>query len=881
MRTRRHHHNTHHARDGAHVIGTPLAALPLHDTTDDTAVSSSFQIGRPYVQGAAYHQCYSDLDDTHEQKLMRSYVHYTSHDTAPVKEVAEAVFVEEETALQKDVSQKMSYTRPRIRTAWEPHRRIVAPAFRAPQTTRKKTRIYGLSRRRRAAVHTSQQRYTARIGGTRITPRDGFSLRDIPIFRHESMLVFHNISRRYTAVLGVVLALAVGVAFVGTAFAVKTRIDDAGHDAVASLKMAMASMNQKDFTASQEDLDHAYAAFATASDQIGRMGTVVTFLSQFVPGASRLASGDHIVQAGAALTHAAKELHSIVPQVMEHGADLTASDGIHISFLALYRAIADRMDVAYTDVRSARSHMDRVRFEDVPQEYREMFSRVADLLPHVEASLEQMHSSRAVIEDVLGANGPRTYLLIFQNNHEMRATGGFIGSYGIVKIIDGYIDKIMVDDIYNPDGQLIDKIVPPLPIQKISANWSMHDSNWFPDYPVSARSVMDLYERTGGPTVDGVIALTPTVVQDMLSVTGPIDVPSYNMQLTADNFIDMLQEEIEDRENYVSQGTADHTDGDAVEDSEDMTHDDGADTHAGDDASAQEEAQSQPKKILSDLMPILLDRILAFDDPEHIADIVDIVARGVQQRQLLMYLSDTEGEEIILKNGWGGAIEQVDGDYLSVINTNINGFKTDGVIDETIAHTARIERDGSIVDTVRITRVHNGGHTGRPWWDAVNANYMRVYVPEGAQLLSVEGQTREINTPRLDYDALGYERDDDIDKEESSIHIDDDTGTRIYTDAGKTVFANWVYVSPQESVTITYTYKLPFTVTFDKDDQGSFGSYGLLVQKQSGSTRTVLESMVVLPENYRTVWRTSEADDVHSTGPLNHDRFVGTVFRLP
>ncbi len=94
------------------------------------------------------------------------------------------------------------------------------------------------------------------------------------------------------------------------------------------LKMAFASMNQRDFTASQEDLDHAYAAFETASTHIGRMGRVVTFVSQFIPGASRLASGDHLVRAGAALTHAAKELHGIVPQVMEQGTDLMASDGI-------------------------------------------------------------------------------------------------------------------------------------------------------------------------------------------------------------------------------------------------------------------------------------------------------------------------------------------------------------------------------------------------------------------------------------------------------------------------------------------------------------------------------------------------------------------------
>lgn len=866
---RRHIRQSHHTAHGGRTIGTPLVASSPQFTVDDT--SDDFRIG-----SHTYQKPHSDR---------------TSEHTAWRTSAPEAVFVDS----MDDMEESASPSQTRASLVPPHNARVVAPAFRIAPSSRTKvpTRPWR-TKTRHAKPRTTPRRHVnhTRIGGQRIMHRDQFSLRDIPIFHHKSMLVFHNISRRYAMVMGIVLACVIGAAFVATAFAVKARIDDAGHDAVASLKMAMASMNQKDFTASQEDLDHAYAAFATASQHMGRMGSVVTYVSQFIPGASKLASGNHMVQAGALLTHAAKELHGVLPHVMESGADLKASDGIHISFLALYQMIADRLDVAYTDVHRARVHMDSVRFDDVPNDYRDMFIRITDLLPQVEASLENVRASRSAIEDVLGAHGPRTYLLLFQNNHEMRATGGFIGSYGIVKITDGYIDKIMVDDIYNPDGQLIDKIVPPLPIQKISANWSMHDSNWFPDYPVSARAVMDLYERTGGPTVDGVIALTPTVIQDMLAVTGPVDLPAYNMRLTADNFIDVLQEEIEDRDNYVSEEQKDDT---VTDDAEtEAAHDDDADVTAEastvtDDetvnaAATQEDSgdtlRKQPKKVLSDLMPILLDRILAFDDLNHIAALTDIVSRGLQQRHVLMYVSDDKGEDIILRNGWGGAIEQTDTDYLSVINTNINGFKTDGMVDETITHTTRIDTDGGIVDTVQITRVHNGGHTDRPWWDAVNANYMRIYVPEGSQLVSVEGQTRETMSPRLDYDALGYERNEAIVREESAVRIDANSGTRVYTDAGKTVFADWVYVSPQESVTVTYTYKLPFTITFDKDAQGAFGSYGLLVQKQAGSTNTAFAHTLTLPDGYTSVWQSDDDNDA-APRPLSYDRFSGTVFRLP
>ena len=93
------------------------------------------------------------------------------------------------------------------------------------------------------------------------------------------------------------------------------------------------------------------------------------------------------------------------------------------------------------------------------------------------------------------------------------------------------------------------------------------------------------------------------------------------------------------------------------------------------------------------------------------------------------------------------------------MNTNINGYKTDGVIDETIEHQSELQTDGSIVDTVTITRTHNGGNEKYDWWNKVNGDWMRVYVPEGSKLLEASGQTREFVSPPLDYQSLGFKKD--------------------------------------------------------------------------------------------------------------------------
>jgi len=440
-------------------------------------------------------------------------------------------------------------------------------------------------------------------------------------------------------------------------------------------------------------------------------------------------------------------------------------------------------------------------------------------------------------------------LFLFQNNQEMRATGGFIGSYGVMDIFNGRINKFFIDGIFNPDGQLREKVVPPVPIQKISAAWSLHDSNWFPDFPVSAEKAIWFYEKTGGPTVDGIITMTPNVMEKLLEVSGPIDMLEYEVTIDKDNFLEEVQNEVE------------------VEYDKEL---------------------NQPKKILADLAPKILDAIFNSKKVSSVVKTLDILMESLNEKQLLLYSRNYEIEKKISEEGWSGEILSTDKDYLSVINSNINGFKTDGVIDETIEHQAEIEDDGSIVDSVIITRKHNGGDEKYDWLNKVNANYMRVYVPKGSRLLSVEGQTREFNSPPLDYKALNFKRDPQVEAEENSIETDEESGTRIYEDAGKTVFANWVYVSPKEETVIRYTYLLPFKISMNESDKPA-DTYSLLAQKQSGSLGSKINSSIIYPQKYKLVWSypenlTKDGVDLSMTSKLKiktsleKDKFIGAVF---
>jgi hypothetical protein len=156
---------------------------------------------------------------------------------------------------------------------------------------------------------------------------------------------------------------------------------------------------------------------------------------------------------------------------------------------------------------------------------------------------------------------------------------------------------------------------------------------------------------------------------------------------------------------------------------------------------------------------------------------------------------------------------------------------------------------------------------------------MRVYVPKGTKLLSVEGQTREFVPPALDYEALGFKKDPQVQAEEDSARVDEDSGTKIYEENNKTVFANWVYVSPGEQVTITYKYVLPFKLNFDALHHPA-DSFSVLYQKQSGSLGSQLISQINLPDNMKTIWRWPDGlkqDDYSYKMEtiLDTDKFVG------
>jgi hypothetical protein len=658
--------------------------------------------------------------------------------------------------------------------------------------------------------------------------------------------IFHGLffKKLVLSSAGIVLAVILtfwGANFFQKALLAKDSATQNGQKAFADLVAAKGSLENRNFESAALNFEQAYTEFSLISGEIDSLGGNLLEAARFVPYLSKVSSGINLTKAGENISEAGIIFSDLAKELNQQK---DAPDNSGISFLEILNKIQGKSQEIAALLEKANGHIEKVNVADLPENYQGQFLELKDKLPEALKLIQSLQGNEEIFTEILGGNGPRKYLFLFQNNQEMRATGGFIGSYGVLNIFNGHIKNFFVDGIFNPDGQLKEKVIPPSPIQKISAAWSLHDSNWFPDFPVSAEKAIWFYEKTGGPTVDGVIAMTPTVMQKLLQITGPIEMPDYQLTIDSDNFLEKVQEEVEF--NY-------------------------------------DKELNQPKKILADLAPLILDKLFNSQNFSQMRKVSKVMEESVKERQVLLYARNYDVEQKISQMGCSGEILKTDSDYLSIINSNINGYKTDGVIEQTVEHQTEIKSDGSIQNTVTITRKHNGGQSDYEWWNKVNADYMRVYVPRGSVLLSAEGQTREFNAPPLDYKLLDFKQDPQVRQEEDAMEIDEESGTRIYQDAGKTVFANWVYVSPQEEVRIKYTYLLPLKIKLDEKNNLP-QAYSLLFQKQAGSLEENFSSRIIYPQNIIPSWKypndleNKENTLSQSEKKIKTDQFIGTAF---
>lgn len=638
---------------------------------------------------------------------------------------------------------------------------------------------------------------------------------------------------------------------------------DKSQSALISLMAASTAASHFELPQAQADFTQAGQNFIQANDDMASVNNTLLSLAAL--------SSDHRLK----LAAESKKFINAGLLASDLGANLTAAlNSVYDNKGSDWINVLDNFSVAArraaTDADNLNQQLLAIDLNNLPVEYQARFSDLRLKMAPLTSVLSQVVDNIDNLKMLLGASQDKRYLLVFQNNAELRASGGFLGSYALVDFSQGKISNIEVPagGSYDTAGGLTVKVKAPEPLWLVNPQWYFWDANWWPDWPTTAKNLMWFYEKSGGPSVDGVITFTPSVVEQLLNVTGPIDMTKdYGVIITADNFWEEV-EKTSERDNLLKINPA------LV-----------ANLPAGE--------KNKPKKIIGDLMAKIMAVLPQKLTKDGLVKLLAAAQTSIVSKQAMAYFVDPSLETAARRYGFDGALKSSPFDYLDVINSNIAGQKTDRVINESISHEASVAADGSVIDTVTIVRA-NTAFKNEPLVGVRNVDWMRIYVPLGSTLISATGFT----VPEAKFFSAPdptWQDNSLVAATENQAVIDPLTGTHIYQESGRSVFANWTMVDPGQSVTIKLQYKLPFNLLIapagndflERLNQWlnpgqTLYPYSLLVQKQPGAENVELSSIVVLPANLDIAW--NAANGYNSTGqygsaPFDSDQYLAVLLK--
>jgi hypothetical protein len=313
-----------------------------------------------------------------------------------------------------------------------------------------------------------------------------------------------------------------------------------------------------------------------------------------------------------------------------------------------------------------------------------------------------------LVPSFIALDSKKTYLLLFQNSAELRPTGGFIGSYGILSFDQGKLLDFSLEDIYSADGQLKGYVEPPAPLKEYlgEESWFFRDSNWDPDFTVAARRAEWFLQKTTNRSVDGTIAVNLPAVRELLKATGPINLADYNEEITADNLFE--------RAEYHSE----------------------IDFFPG---------SSQKKDFLGSLANEIFGQVQNAEAGE-LLQLFQALQTALSQKQLLVYLHDVDAQKILLEQNWAGSLFQPSPqlsapgqpiflDYSYLVEANLGINKANYFVKKDLSHELTILKTKEVIVTSDVT--YDNQSPADAWPGGIYRAYLRQYLPRDAKLISV------------------------------------------------------------------------------------------------------------------------------------------------
>jgi len=355
------------------------------------------------------------------------------------------------------------------------------------------------------------------------------------------------------------------------------------------------------------------------------------------------------------------------------------------------QALSQRLDFLQALV-DASPGLAKIDLFDIDQE----IDSLTIFLPEARRLVSQTSFLLKAAPKILAFEDKRTYLVVFQNNAELRPTGGFIGSFAFLTFEKGKLLDFQVEDVYTADGQLKGHVEPPAILKQYlgEAGWYLRDANWNPDFPIAAKQIEWFLNKELNRRVDGVIGLNLNAAQLLLEAVGSVELVDYNEEITAANLFEKAEYHAE------------------------------IDFFPG---------STQKKDFLGSLGNQLFETVVNSGSQTWLR-----VLRGfysaLDQKEVLVNLHQARAQQVIESLGWSGSLRQIQtntqvlANYLFVAEANLGVNKANYFLKRQLKHQTLFLKSG---DSEQILTVDYDNQSPSQSWPAGDyKSYVRFYLPQ-------------------------------------------------------------------------------------------------------------------------------------------------------
>lgn len=454
----------------------------------------------------------------------------------------------------------------------------------------------------------------------------------------------------------------------------------------------------------------------------------------------------------------------------------SAEDRIRLAVKTMGKVVP-KIDDIDKELTLAKADMDQVDVSKYPNfwifgKMKAKIQEIKDIADQGVAAVTEGKPLIKVLPELLGEPASKKYMVLFQNDNELRPTGGFLTFYAIFRVDQGVIHIDNSSDIYKLDDSIpyhptapaiILKYLPKVPTLNI------RDINLSPDFAVSMKDFRNMYEKSSMKTnIDGIIAIDTKFLVHIISILGEVQAGGQTFTAKTDpacncpQVVYQLELNTTKPVGYI---------------------------------------RKNRKAIVGDLLYATMQKALSSSPKLYWGKLFQSALSDAAEKHILFALDNPDAQKGMEALNWAGRIKDYQGDYLHINDANFGGAKSNMYISQDVKMEYRVASDGTISKTVTISYRNPQPYSdcnlerGGLCLNAILRDFQRLYVPQGSTLDSVKGSEVKVETKK---------------------------------DLGKTYFESFFTVNPLGKASIIYNYKLPF-----KLKPGS--ALPLLIQKQPGT----------------------------------------------